>query len=67
MVGLQGRIVGGNVGGRVFLVSAVELGNPDGANSPLLHFRRGSVLLAAASAVLLDLAGAQVPAVRRLG
>jgi hypothetical protein len=31
---LQGGIVGGNVGGRIFLDGAVELGNPNSADFP---------------------------------
>ena len=52
---LQGGIVGGNAGGRIFLDGAVELGNPYGADFPCPDLRLGSALLDAAGAVLLNL------------
>jgi hypothetical protein len=37
---LHGRIVGGNVGARIFLDGAVELGNPNGADSGAVTLRQ---------------------------
>ena len=56
---LQGGIVGGNAGGRIFLDGAVELGNPYSADFPRPDLRLGSALLAAAGAILVNLAGAK--------
>ena len=55
MAGLEGGIVGGNVGGRIDFNGAVELGDPYGADFPSENPHRGAALLALAVDRLLDL------------